>query len=608
VSQAKTLIELLAPAKDLHTGIAAISSGADAVYIGANRFGAREAVGNSIVDIESLVKFAHRYWAKVYITINTLLRDDELPDAVSLIHQLYSIGIDALIIQDLGLLECDLPPIPLFASTQMHNHTRERVQFLEQVGFHRVILARELSLEEILQIKSETKIELETFVHGSLCVSYSGQCYLSWALGGRSGNRGQCAQPCRRRYRLVDKQGTLIADRYLLSLHDLNLTNELEDLLNAGVTSFKIEGRLKDRSYIINTVSHYRQKLDQIFEGHSFKKASSGLSNPGFIPDLQKTFHRGFTSYFIKGRGVEISSPASPKWIGEFIGRVLYINQDFLILQDPYILEPGDGLTFFNELGELCGTSVNRIENQKIFVEKIKGISKGTQIFRNHDHSFLSNLDKSQPERLIDITLELSETADGYSLTAEDEDNNEGVFQIRFEKKPANLPETTRMSIEKQLLKMGGTEFRCVKLHNQTSREYFLPLSSINFLRRGALDSLRQTRHKNRPTLISTRRNNEVPFPSKSLSFEANILNSKAKNFFQRHGVVNIEAAAETGLNLHGRKVMTTHLCLRSELGVCLKNAQSTHFHEPLSLIDENNQILQLRFNCLECVMEIYRQ
>jgi collagenase-like PrtC family protease len=310
-------IELLAPAKDLDTGLAAINCGADAVYIGAAQFGAREAAANSLEDLEALVAHAHKYWARVYVTVNTLLRNDELPEAVRLIHRLHAAGVDALIIQDAGLLECDLPPLPLIASTQMHNHTPERVAFLEKVGFQRVILARELSLEQIRAIRAQTTLELECFVHGALCVSYSGQCYLSYAIGGRSGNRGQCAQPCRRRYSLVDSRGqTLASDRYLLSLRDLNLSADLKDLLEAGVSSFKIEGRLKDIHYVMNVVSYYRQQLDAILAGKGLQKSSSGRSQVGFTPDLAKTFNRGFTTYFLKGRDAAMHDHAAPKFTG----------------------------------------------------------------------------------------------------------------------------------------------------------------------------------------------------------------------------------------------------------------------------------------------------
>ena len=298
-------LELLAPAKDLECGQAAIDCGADAVYVGASRFGAREAAGNTIADIEKLAAYAHRMWARVYATVNTLLRDDELAEAERLCRQLHQAGVDGLIIQDVGLLECDLPPLPLIASTQMHNHSAERVAFWEKVGFSRAILARELDLDQIRAIRTATSIELEAFIHGALCVSMSGQCNLSYALGGRSGNRGQCAQPCRRLYCLQDVAGaTLVRDKHLLSLRDLNLTAELRELIEVGVTSFKIEGRLKNKAYVMNVVGHYRRKLDGLLAEVGGRRASSGTTTLGFEPDPNKTFNRGYTTYFLHGRGV----------------------------------------------------------------------------------------------------------------------------------------------------------------------------------------------------------------------------------------------------------------------------------------------------------------
>jgi putative protease len=320
-------LELLAPAKDMECGIAAITCGADAVYIGAERFSARDKAYNSLGDIETLVKYAHKYWARIYVALNTLLKDEELPEAVELIERLYAIGVDALIIQDYGLLEEKLPPIPLFASTQLNNRTPEKIMFLEKAGFQRVILARELDLEQIRNIRAKTTVDLECFVHGALCVAYSGQCYLSYALGGRSGNRGNCAQPCRKKYSLYDEAGNLLAkDQYLLSLKDLNLSAHLKELAEAGITSFKIEGRLKDVSYIKNIVSFYRQELDKIIDNKKYSTAASGSSKVTFIPDPAKTFNRGFTEYFLQGRNKDLKSLNTPKSIGEYLGKVAAVE------------------------------------------------------------------------------------------------------------------------------------------------------------------------------------------------------------------------------------------------------------------------------------------
>jgi collagenase-like PrtC family protease len=399
-------IELLAPAKDLETGIAAIDCGADAVYVGASRFSAREAAGNSLADIAALARYAHRYWARVYAAVNTILRDDELEAAVRLCHDLHGVGVDGLIIQDVGLLECDLPPLPLIASTQMHNHTPERVAFLEQVGFARAILARELDLDGIAAIRRATTLALEVFVHGALCVGMSGRCTLSYALGGRSGNRGQCAQPCRRGYALVDGAGkTVLSERHLLSLRDLNLTAQLGELLAAGITSFKIEGRLKNQAYVMNVVGHYRQALDQVLAPSGDHKSSSGKVTLDFLPNPDKTFNRGYTTYFLHGRGAAVASPASPKHVGEPIGSVTSVSGDCFTLDQAAALHSGDGITFYDRDDELAGSRVNHVRGATVFPQKLAGIAPGTRVFRNHDHAFADAIAKRRPAARSGWTL-----------------------------------------------------------------------------------------------------------------------------------------------------------------------------------------------------------
>ena len=332
-------IELLAPAKNLEAGTNAIDCGADAVYIGASRFGARSSVGNSVADIEQLARYAHTYWGRVYVALNTILYDDEFPEALSLIRQLYEAGIDGLIVQDMGLLECDLPPLPLIASTQTHNVTPEKIAFLEQVGFQRVILARELNLEQITAIRAATTVELECFVHGAVCVCYSGQCYMSYASGGRSGNRGECAQPCRKAYRLKDGSGKIIGDRrYFLSLKDMNRSEYLKELIQVGVSSFKIEGRLKDSAYVKNIVSYYRRRLDSVLEECGLSKSSSGTTSIDFIPNPAKTFNRSNSSYFLKDSREQVGSLNTPKSTGECIGRIASVGKRFFTLKSQTIL------------------------------------------------------------------------------------------------------------------------------------------------------------------------------------------------------------------------------------------------------------------------------
>ena len=597
-------IELLAPARDLETSLAAINCGADAVYIGAPRFGAREAAGNPLADIEQLIAYAHRYWARVYVVVNTLLYDGEIPAALEQIGQIYQAGADALILQDVGLLECDLPPIPLFASTQMHNSTPERVAFLEQVGFQRAILARELSLEQIREVRRQTTLELEAFIHGALCVCYSGQCYLSYAIGGRSGNRGACAQPCRNPYSLMDGSGsTLIKDRHLLSIHDLNQTEHLGELIEAGVTSFKIEGRLKDKNYVRNVVSHYRQVLDRL----QVQKSSSGFAEPGFIPDPNKTFNRGYCDYFITGQRRSIGSPETPKMIGEPLGKVQTIKKESFTLDTPADLHNADGLSFFTESGQLSGTLVNRVDGPWITPAKMDGLSRGLMLYRNFDKAFMDRLEHSRSERRIPVEMTLRETAEGYRLELCDGDGISAAAELPSEHIPAQKPEQACQTIEKQLSKLGETEFTCTGLHIQIDPLPFLPVSFLNDLRRAAVIALQNARSEHRPQLRSAAIvPNSASYPLKEISYLGNVLNEKAAAFYRRHGVEKIEPAAESGLDMTGRKVMTTKYCLKFELGACPRHNGEKKLSEPLTLVDSEGHRLELKFNCRECVMEVF--
>lgn len=596
-------IELLAPARDLSTGKAAIDCGADAVYLGAEKFGAREAAGNSLTDIERLCQYAHKYWARVYITFNTLLYDHEFSQVLQLINEVYQAGADGIIIQDVGLLECELPPIPLIASTQMHNNTAERVAFLEQVGFQRVILSRELSLNQIRQIRSQTKIELECFVHGALCVSYSGQCYLSYALGGRSGNRGQCAQPCRRRYHLEDARGQILANSgHLLSLRDLNLSDHLADLLEAGLSSFKIEGRLKDQAYVRNIVGYYRQKLDSLLPHYGYRKSASGQVKLDFVPDPNKTFNRGYTSYFLKGPASALAAPATPKHLGEPVGRISQLGQDYFSLDTATALAPGDGICYFDKDQVLVGTQINRTDGKKIFPDKITGLNVGTVLYRNRDHEFLKALLKSEPMRKIAVTLRLQETTQGFVLWAKDEDQNTVSFGLEYAKKPAEKPEAMLATIQRQLTRMGGTDFQCQDIQIDLLSPYFLPVSVLNQLRRRALQELVRVRQHNRPVVHGGFQKNSVPHPLSKLDFSGNVLNQKARLFYQRHGVSEIEPAAESGRSMADTKVMTTRFCLKNQLGHCEKRYSDA----PWYLVDEDGRRLELKFRCDACEMEIY--
>ncbi len=437
--------------------------------------------------------------------VNTLLYDSEIPEALKLIQRLYEAGVDALIIQDVGLLECELPPLPLFASTQMHNHTLERLQFLEAVGFRRAILARELTLEQIQEIRRGTSLELETFIHGALCVSYSGQCTMSYALGGRSGNRGQCAQPCRRRYRLLNRSGQTLAERYLLSLRDLNLSADLGSLLQSGVRSFKIEGRLKDRAYVMNVVGHYRRELDRLLAesakpgSNLLVKASSGESHLDFEPNLEKTFNRGYTSYYLRGRRPGMASPETPKWRGETVGKVVRLGKNSFTLEHTAPLNPGDGLAFFDPQDELRGMAVQRVQGKEVLVEKTDGLAAGKGLYRNHDLVFLKRLEKSQPQRTIGIRLSLLEILGGIELQAQDEDGIQAKVSVEGTWPAAEQPVSARATCTRQLAKLGGTEFRAESVDVRLDPAPFIPLAELNKLRRRLVEALCLERLQARP-------------------------------------------------------------------------------------------------------------
>jgi len=601
-------IELLAPARDPEAGRAAIDCGADALYIGAPRFGAREQAGNSLQEIESLILYAHRFWARVYITLNTLLHDDELEEAVALVHRLHDLGADGLIIQDAGLLEAFLPPIPLIASTQMHNHTPERVAFLEGAGFQRAILARELSLEQIGAIRRSTQIELEGFVHGALCVSYSGQCYLSLARGGRSGNRGQCAQPCRLPYRLVDAAGkTISGRRHLLSLRDLNLSEQLGELLDAGITSFKIEGRLKDASYVKNIVTWYRRALDPLLKERGLHAASSGRALAAFTPDPAKSFNRGFTTYFIHGRGSDLTAWATPKHSGEAVGLVRRCRAGELQLEGGvHPLHNGDGLTWFDAEGELQGGRVNRVEGESLLLDRAVDLPPGTRIMRNHDHLFLETLKKSSCSRLMAVVIELVEAEGGLVLKARDEEGVAVELSAEAIFEPARDPGQALQAARSQLAKSGGTLFAVQEVRVEWREPWFLPLSVLNRMRRDLLAALLEARLRAHPLCRTAIVPNDLPFPARSLDFHGNVLNRLARAFYARHGVAEIAPAAESGIDLRGQRVMTTRYCLRGELGLCGGQLHAHGFTEPLHLIDDQNQRLRLDFRCSECEMDLY--
>jgi len=603
-------LELLAPAKNVEYGIEAINYGADAVYIGASKFGARSSASNDIRDIEKLCSHAHLYNAKVYAALNTIIFEHELKEAEKLIHQLWNAGIDALIIQDMGILEMDIPDIPLFASTQTDNRSVEKIQLFEKVGFKRIILARELSLAEIENISSETSIELEAFIHGALCVAYSGQCYLSASLGNRSANRGECGQPCRLPWNLVSSDGIIMdRDRHLLSLKDMNRSDHLLDLIRAGITSFKIEGRLKDVSYVRNITSFYRKTLDDIIDRYGeFEKASSGKASLPFIPDPNKTFNRGYTDYFLKGRG-PIHSFETPKFVGELIGIVKKITDSCILADLKTTLHNGDGLSFFDRSGKLQGFNVNRVENSELFpgnrgLFKQKILEGGIKLFRNHDHEYLRQLNAGGVLRKLNISLLFYETKDGFKLAAKDEDGNLAEESLHILHEPAKNKEAAFETIRKQLIKTGNTIFNVKDLKIKT-KPYFIQKSRLNELRRALMDKLMKLRIKafKREEIVFEK--NEVLYPESELDFSANIANSLAEKFYRRHGVEKFEPAFELTENLRAKSstapVMRTKYCLRHAFGLCLKKGNDS---EPLYLQNQKAR-LKLEFDCNQCEMII---
>ena len=608
-------LELLAPAKNRDQGMAAISNGADAVYIGAPAFGARQAAANSLEDIESLVKYAHIYGAKVYITLNTLLYDDELEQAIYLTRQLYNIGIDALIVQDMGLLQCDLPPIALHASTQTHNYTVEKVRFMEQVGMKRVILARETSLEQMRQIRAVTKVELEAFVHGALCVSFSGQCYLSQYLSDRSDNRGCCAQPCRSHYDLYNATGKLLhKDEHLLSLRDFDASRHLQAMADAGICSFKIEGRLKDSAYVCNLTAYYRQLLDGLMEGRvPFKPASAGKTKLYFQPDPERTFSRRYTDYFLKERQ-PMASFGTQKALGKQLGKVVSIKSDQIAIATQEPLSAGDGLCFFSPDGkEIDGFLVNRAMGNTIVPNRMPNLSVGTMLWRNNDSQFVKLFQSGRTaERKIGVSLTLSQTDDGYSLTAIDEEGVQAVGSISTTKSVADNQLRAREILSTQLSKLGGTPFVMDRFDavGFDSGLPFMPTSIINQLRRQTIDNLISARQENyKPHDVVLAQQSNATYPGPYIDYRLNIVNDQAEQFYRQHGVQQIERGLEQTHLYDGKALMTTKYCLRYELRECLRcknNRQVSSDYRPELYLLNNGRRLELRFNCNECEMQIF--
>lgn len=602
-------IELLAPAKNLEVGIAAINHGADAVYIGASAFGARAAASNSLEDIATLIQYAHQFKVKVYVTLNTILYDNEIEKAVELAYKLYKIHVDALIIQDLGLLECDLPPIPIHASTQLNNRTVEKVDFLEKVGFSQVVLARELNLQQIKEISSKTTVPLEYFVHGALCVCYNGQCYMSEHATGRSGNRGECAQMCRHKYTLQglgeEKQG------YFLSTKDLHLGNYVEQLIDAGISSFKIEGRLKDVDYVQNVTAALRQKIDSVIaKRNDLQRSSCGVETFSFVPKIEKTFSRGFTTYFVEKRHGDIANIRSPKSQGEYIGKVSEsIDQKgnqrgktAVRIKSSIPLHNGDGLCFYDEKNELAGVQVNSVNSQLVSLNKNLRLPIGTDIWRNFDIEFKKKLEQSASCRKIPISIDIV----AY--------NQEMMVQFSTDfgaKVSASFPivdfakneAMALANLRTQMSKLGDSIFEISSFSADFEKVPFVPIAQINEIRREVCEKLRQRIIADFENVEGSnlQKNNVQYSLTEPLDYRLNVANEKSRAFFKRHGVEVSQCAFELE---HRQNVplMTTKYCIRYQMKACKKGNA-----EPIYLSD-NSHRFRVEFDCEKCEMNIYAE
>nr|WP_321373525.1 U32 family peptidase [uncultured Bacteroides sp.] len=600
-------IELLAPAKNLECGIEAVNHGADAVYIGAPKFSARAAAGNTLEDIAALVEHAHLYNAKVHVALNTILRDDELKETEELIWELYKVGVDALIVQDMAITRMNLPPIALHASTQNDNRTPEKVQFMEAAGFEQVVLPRELSLAEIKKMHEATDVALEVFVHGALCVSYSGQCYISQALYGRSANRGECAQVCRLPFNLVDANGEVIVrNKHLLSLKDLNQSDHLEELLDAGVTSLKIEGRLKDVSYVKNVTAYYRKKLDEIIEQRpEYIRASSGHCKYEFTPQLDKSFSRGATNYFLFNRSKDISSMDTPKSLGEEMGTVKELRGNYLTVAGVKSFNNGDGVCYINEQGDLSGFRINKVETNRLFPHEMPDVKPRTVLYRNFDQEFEKLLARKSAERKIDLEINLTENNFGFTLSLKDEDGNAVSVTLPREKELARTPQAD--NLRNQLGKLGNTPFEAARIDVDFQENWFIQASALAELRREAVDKLLQTRKINFRRSSKKIQPTHHQFTKTELTYLGNVMNAEAESFYRDHGVKEIQPAFEKA-PVEGATVMFCKYCIRYNMGYCpVHQGGKSPYTEPYYLTYKDKKF-RLSFDCKNCEMKVINE
>ena len=618
-------LELLSPAKTAEIGREAILHGADAVYIGGPAFGARHNASNPLEDIASLVQFAHGYRARIFVTMNTIMHDSELELARKQIWQLYEAGVDALIIQDMGLLELDLPPIQLHASTQCDIRGPEKAKFLGDVGFSQLVLARELTVEQIRKIHASVDTPLEYFVHGALCVAYSGQCYISHADTGRSANRGDCSQACRLPYTLSDGQGRVVAfDKHLLSMKDNDQSRNLEALVDAGIRSFKIEGRYKDMGYVKNITAHYRLLLDEMLERRpEFVRAASGRTRVMFTPDVDKNFHRGHTEYFAQGRLTDIGAFDSPKYVGVELGIVARLNGDSFDVVTTAPMSNGDGLNYMHKR-DTCGIQANRAEKLgdepdgqrwRVYpnepMQALTGLKVGTVIHRNRDHQWEATLNKKSSERKVAVDLILSEVAGGLRLDVIDEDGIASCIETALELQPAQQAAQAEASLRASLAKLGNTMFEAGHVELALSQPWFVPNAAINALRRDAIAAHEAARLAawDRPQRKPAAEPPAV-YPDAQLSYLANVYNEKARAFYHRHGVQLIDAAYESHEEAGEVSLMITKHCLRFSFNLCPKQAKGVQGvqgqvkAEPMTLVSGDEKYT-LRFDCKPCEMHV---
>ena len=591
-----TPLELLAPAKNLACGIAAIDHGADAVYIGAPKFGARAAVGNSIDDIRQLCEYAHQFDAKIYVTLNTIVYDDELEQVRGLIDQLAAIGVDAILVQDMGLLKfMDGKPFEIHASTQTDNRTADKVRWLQQLGFSRAVLARELSAEEIAEIHREVPdIELEVFVHGALCVSYSGICYASQHCFQRSANRGECAQFCRMRFSLVDADGAEIEhERYLLSLKDMNQSDNLDKLIEAGAVSFKIEGRLKDVAYVKNVTAAYSERLNAYIRKHpdEYCRASKGRCEYTFTPNLNRTFNRGYTTYFVNGRQPDIASFDTPKAVGEFVGRVKEIRNDSFNVAGTASFANGDGLCFLNSDRQFEGFRANRVAGNRIYPFKMPaGLRPGMALYRNNDQEFERILSKPSSTRKIAISIALRAVDDGFELSAN------GVT-VHFDAEHQLAQKSPRQNIVRQLSKLGDTIYECAEVVVPDDFNFFIPNSQLSDMRRQLIDAMGEAKREIKQARVG--KNPGV----KELSYQNNISNHQSAAFYGTNVLSAYELKGGDG------PIMQCRHCLRYSLGYCVKRGgKRPTWREPLSLVLGDGRRFRLEFDCQHCQMNVFEK